>query len=68
LGEARTATVVALDNCELYSLARADLDKLLEAWPEMAQEFDAMIKVRWQGCTTTAAKGRMSMLLGGCMH
>lgn len=45
LGECRTATVVALDNCELYSLSRSGLDTLLEQWPEMAKEFEDMMKV-----------------------
>ena len=42
LGEARTATVVATTYCELYSLSRADLEEVLQQWPELAEEFEAM--------------------------
>jgi hypothetical protein len=43
LGEVRTATVVAVDFCELYSLARHDLEAVIIKWPELAAEFDRLI-------------------------
>jgi hypothetical protein len=36
------ATVVASTYCELYSLSRADLEEVLQQWPELAEEFEAM--------------------------
>lgn len=44
LGEARTATVVATDFCELYSLSRNDLEVVVGKWPELAAEFDRLIE------------------------
>ncbi|CAD7696758.1 unnamed protein product, partial [Ostreobium quekettii] len=44
LGEYRTATVVADQFCELYSLSRADLDEILEDLPELAKEFLKMVE------------------------
>ncbi|WIA23100.1 hypothetical protein OEZ86_010005 [Tetradesmus obliquus] len=44
LGEARNATVVASTYCELYSLSRADLEEVLQQWPELAEEFEAMVQ------------------------
>ena len=44
LGEVRTATVVAADFCELYSLARHDLEGVITKWPELAAEFDRLIE------------------------
>ncbi|CAD7701983.1 unnamed protein product, partial [Ostreobium quekettii] len=43
LGEYRTATVVADNFCELYSLSRADLDDILEDLPELGKEFLKMV-------------------------
>lgn len=45
LGEYRTATVVAEDYCELYSLARSDLDTILDEMPELGKEFLKMVEV-----------------------
>ena len=45
LGERRTATVVAVDNCELYSLSRSNLQQLLDMWPELNKEFETMLMV-----------------------
>jgi CRP-like cAMP-binding protein len=39
---APAATVVASTYCELYSLSRADLEEVLQQWPELAEEFEAM--------------------------
>jgi CRP-like cAMP-binding protein len=41
---AAAATVVASTYCELYSLSRADLEEVLQQWPELAEEFEAMGK------------------------
>jgi hypothetical protein len=45
LGGRRTATVVAVDNCELYSLRHSNLKQLLEVSPELRKQFDAMLIV-----------------------
>eukprot|EP00210_Caulerpa_lentillifera_P001188 g1144.t1 len=45
LGEYRTATVVAEDYCELYSLSRSDLDSILDEMPELGKEFLKMVEV-----------------------
>jgi hypothetical protein len=37
-----SATVVVSTYCELYSLSRADLEEVLQQWPELAQEFATM--------------------------
>ena len=39
-GEKRLTTVVATSFCELYRINKAQLDKLLELWPEVAKEFE----------------------------
>jgi hypothetical protein len=46
LGARRTATIVALDNCELYSLGRGEVEDLLRVWPEMWRDFAGMAEVR----------------------
>lgn len=43
-GECRTATVVAQEYCELYSLSRADLDEILEDLPELGKVFLKMVE------------------------
>lgn len=43
-GECRTATVVAHEYCELYSLSRADLDEILEDLPELGKVFLKMVE------------------------
>lgn len=43
-GEYRTATVVAEDYCELYSLSRSDLDTILDEMPELGIEFLKMVE------------------------
>lgn len=45
LGVRRTATIVALDNCELYSLGRGEMEDLLRVWPEMWRDFAGMAGV-----------------------
>lgn len=42
LGQERSATVVASSYVELYSLSRADLEVVLQQWPELAEQFEAM--------------------------
>lgn len=42
LGQERSATVVASGYVELYSLSRADLELVLQQWPELAEQFEAM--------------------------
>lgn len=42
LGQERSATVVASTYLELYSLSRADLEAVLQQWPELAEQFEAM--------------------------
>lgn len=42
----RPATVVATTYCEMYSLSRADLEIVLQQWPELAEEFDQMSEWR----------------------
>lgn len=37
-GENRTASVVAITVCELYSLTRDDLNTLVDVWPEVREE------------------------------
>ncbi|GMH40004.1 hypothetical protein BSKO_07908 [Bryopsis sp. KO-2023] len=44
LGECRTATVVAQEYCELYSLSRTDLDEILEDLPELGKVFLKMVE------------------------
>lgn len=44
VGECRTATVVAQEYCELYSLSRADLDEILEDLPELGKVFLKMVE------------------------
>jgi len=33
---------VATTFCELYSLSRMDLEEVLQQWPELAREFEAL--------------------------
>ncbi len=40
----RTATVVATDYCELYSLSRSDLEAVVASWPELAAQLDKLIE------------------------
>lgn len=42
LGQERSATVVASSYVELYSLNRTDLEVVLQQWPELAEQFEAM--------------------------
>jgi CRP-like cAMP-binding protein len=42
LGQERSASVVASSYVELYSLSRADLELVLQQWPELAEQFEAM--------------------------
>lgn len=57
LGQERSASVVASSYVELYSLSRADLELVLQQWPELAEQFEAMgecwltINVVWVGVT-----------------
>lgn len=44
-GEKRCTTIVALTYCELYLLARADLEVVLANWPEVALEFSSLGQV-----------------------
>lgn len=46
LGQERSATVVASGYVELYSLSRADLEMVLQQWPELAEQFEAMGEYR----------------------
>jgi hypothetical protein len=39
LAAPRAATFVASSHCELYTLARADLEEVLQQWPELLEEF-----------------------------
>ena len=43
---ARVATVVSLTECHLLVLEARDLDKLLADLPEMAEEFERVVKER----------------------
>jgi hypothetical protein len=47
-GSERTATVVSTTFCELYSLSRAELDKLQKRYPELARDFQK-IGTSWAG-------------------
>lgn len=42
LGQERSASVVASGYVELCSLSRADLELVLQQWPELAEQFEAM--------------------------
>lgn len=42
LGQERSATVVAHTYSELYSLSRADLEVVLQQYPELAEQFESM--------------------------
>lgn len=44
LGQERSASVVASSYVELYSLSRADLELVLQQWPELAEQFEAMVQ------------------------
>jgi CRP-like cAMP-binding protein len=52
LGEPRTATVVALSFCELYSLSRSNLEEVGEHWPDAILEFEQMLEgyARYRRC------------------
>jgi hypothetical protein len=39
LGQPRSATIVALEFCELYSLTRDDLMECYQQWPKLHKEF-----------------------------
>jgi voltage-gated potassium channel len=45
----RTATVRALDYCDLYRLDKELFDRVLTHHPEIAQEIRARAKERWGG-------------------
>jgi CRP-like cAMP-binding protein len=57
----RTATVVALTPCELYSLNRHSLEVLLGRYPQLVKDFESLLKVGSVGwsspivCSCTAA-------------
>ena len=40
----RTATIVAASYCELYSLTRKDLQRVLQEFPELVADFDKLSK------------------------
>ena len=40
MGTARTATVVATEFCELYSLSRPDLEAVMQRFPELAVDLN----------------------------
>lgn len=42
LGVSRSATVVAVSYCELYSLSRGDLEAVVSQWPELAEELSLL--------------------------
>lgn len=46
LGQRRTATVVALSQCECYSLSRGTVAAVLGRLPELAADFEGMLQVR----------------------
>jgi hypothetical protein len=42
MGTARTATVVATEYCELYSLSRSDLEAVMQRFPELAVDLNIL--------------------------
>jgi len=55
LGQERSATVVASSYVELYSLSRADLEAVLQQWPELAEQFEAMGEATFLGAVPGCA-------------
>ena len=53
-GSPRTATVVAVEYSELYSLSKNDLEKMLVDWPEMATELYSLMDEFVTGLPSTA--------------
>jgi voltage-gated potassium channel len=43
----RTATVKALDYCDLYTLTKESFDVVVERYPEFAQHMEAVISERF---------------------
>ncbi|KAK3269445.1 hypothetical protein CYMTET_22114 [Cymbomonas tetramitiformis] len=41
-GQRRTASIVAETYCELYSLSKADIERVLQDWPEIAESFSLL--------------------------
>jgi len=41
-GQRRTANVIAITYCELYSLSRKDMLDVLDDWPELSDEFELL--------------------------
>jgi CRP-like cAMP-binding protein len=42
LGLPRTVSVVAVEHSELYCLSRADLEAVVEMWPDIKQELEEL--------------------------
>eukprot|EP00873_Tetraselmis_striata_P000645 jgi/Tetstr1/420909/TSEL_011972.t1 len=54
-GEMRTATVVAVQYSELYSLSKATLDGMIDTWPHMAVELYNLVEEMGEMSKGTAA-------------
>jgi hypothetical protein len=66
LGQERSATVVASSYVELYSLNRADLELVLQQWPELAEQFESMGE--WTSCQPLSVQAAWCTAFPTCLY